>query len=299
MNASADPDRSSHPDSHDSATGSVQPDTPKRTGGRLWAFVLIGLSFAAFYQLRDIPKWVTVQRHRAAAEDARQANDWEIAIAELNKAIDRDPSPLIYADRSRIRHEKAVLERRSEDSKEYAKFHATAELALADINQSIELGATPESYVQRALIHETLDRFRESAEDWTHFLHSYNAPHSSDQVDLGTATGLNGRAYMRALGEFEIEEAIQDIEKALSILSKDFGDRFTYEDTHAYLLLLKGESSEAVEKFEDCVAAAKQAHKKLRTINAQDGLAVIVHHRGLAYQATGKQAAAEADFKRA
>ena len=309
MNAHSAPESYSPPVSRDPANG-TDPGSPKRAGGRLWAFIVVGLSLAAFYSLRDLPKWVMVQRHTAAAEKAIQNGDWDAAIAEMDKAVARDPSALTYAQRSHVYHQKASSERRSDNVSEHGKYRKTAELALADINQSIELKASPQWYSQRAIIHESLDRFRDAAEDWTSFLQMLNS--TNDSIFL--ADGLNARAYMRALGEFEIAEGIEDAEKALRILPSVPSKRFNTEDTHAYLLHLNGESEKAIKIFERCLKTAeenlriqqelaesvKNGEKPPQQLRiAQDAVAVILHHRGLAYQSVGQKTAAEFDFKKA
>ena len=101
---------------------------------------------------------------------------------------------------------------------------------------------------------ESLDRFRDAAEDWTSFLQMLNS--TNDSIFL--ADGLNARAYMRALGEFEIAEGIEDAEKALRILPSVPSKRFNTEDTHAYLLHLNGESEKAIKIFERCLKTAEE-----------------------------------------
>lgn len=309
MNAHSAPESSSPPVSRDPANGSDS-GSPRRAGGRLWAFIVVGLSLAAFYSLRDVPKWVMVKQHTAAAEKAIQNGDWPTAITEMDKAVARDPSALTYAQRSQVYYQKASSERRSENAGKHGDFRKTAELALADINQSLELLAAPQSYSQRAIIHESLDRFRDAAKDWTSFLQILNTPNDS----LFLAEGLNARAYMRALGKFEIAEGIADAEKALRILPNVPLLRFNTEDTHAYLLHLNGESENAIQIFGRCLKAAEENLRNQQELaenaknggnpsqqlqNAQDALAVILHHRGLAYEAIGQKAAAEFDFKKA
>jgi tetratricopeptide (TPR) repeat protein len=271
----------------------------RRPDNRIWTVVLVTISLVAFYQFRDTPQVIMAHWHKAAAQKAEAAKDWPRAFTEIDKAIARYPSGQLYAHRSLIHRGKGVLARLIGN---FTEARAEFELALADMNSAIELDPNWRFYRERALIHESLDQFRESVSDWTVSLQTFPDLSSPYASDLEYAEGLNGRAYMRALGNFELDEGLSDIDKALQILPETAKNRFTYLDTRAYLLHLNGDSEQALPILEQCVADAQQSLDVATPAELRDAtatLAVLIRHRGEVYEAIGEKNAASADFKRA
>lgn len=325
---------------NDSVESEVAERSPGRDG-RIWTVILVAISLVTFYLLRDLPEEIMAKWHQAAARGAetaahyaeaaaddaenraiaaiqsqqreqaaaykdeaiaqreKAAKEWIRAFTEIDKAISRHPSGPMYASRSRIHQTKGVLERAHGN---FDEARSSFELALADINTAIELGSTWEFYAQRASIHEMLDQFEEAVEDITIYLQTFPEMLPPAKADAIYANNLNSRAYMRALGRFEIAEGLVDIDKALRILPEDAANRYTFLDTQAYLLHLDGESEKALPIIERCVADAQAALENASSAElpeATESLAVLIHHRGEIYEAIGEENAAAADYKKA
>jgi tetratricopeptide (TPR) repeat protein len=147
-------------------------------------------------------------------------------------------------------------------------------------------------------------------------------------------TMLNSRAYARAHGEFELNEALDDIQEAIAAgrvdvdlpaesLSTDAALRMhnlraALIDTRGYVLLKLGKNEEALVDFEKAIAhseaaLAEQGRKikddrlrgvprgtiERRSKQFDEGRAAIVYHRGQAYEKLGRKAEAQADFAEA
>jgi tetratricopeptide (TPR) repeat protein len=105
----------------------------------------------------------------------------------------------------------------------------------------------------------------------------------------GDATALNNRAYFRALGRFEIREAVADVDEALKMEP----DNYSFLDTRAYLSYLLGDFERAgldydrILRDDDYIAARR------------DEVGEIFFHRGLLRKAMGDAAGKEADYREA
>ncbi len=129
---------------------------------------------------------------------------------------------------------------------------------------------------------------------------------------LGERAGLlNDRAYARALGKFELEAALKDIDEALSLTVDDSA---SLVDTRGYVLLQLGRPGEALAEFEraiETVLGEKEEFEQQRDA-PDDGerldrngrraserfdqhLAVMYQHRSEAHAALGDQAQARKD----
>lgn len=123
---------------------------------------------------------------------------------------------------------------------------------------------------------------------------------------------LNDRAYARALGDFELNEALADIDEALSLSANDNSSLI---DTRAYVLFRLKKYPEAIKEFDRAIGLTEKAHLQLEQVvaggnmqrrnwkeyNAQlkmieETLAVMYHHRGEVYEQQGKTTEAKKDF---
>jgi tetratricopeptide (TPR) repeat protein len=145
------------------------------------------------------------------------------------------------------------------------------------------------------------------------------------------STMLNSRAYARAHGEFELEEALVDINQAISADGADEDPptkgltvdqalkahnlRAALIDTRGYVLLKLGRNDDALKDFEKAVAhseaafaafgrqikedrlrGASRAEVERRSEHFDESRAVIFHHRAQAYQKVGQEEKARQDF---
>jgi tetratricopeptide (TPR) repeat protein len=123
----------------------------------------------------------------------------------------------------------------------------------------------------------------------------------------GNPEALNHRAYMRALVGRELEAALADIEAALA-----GGDEGSAEflDTRGFVLHLLGRQQDALADLNTAIEGAQEDRRRLLLLSghlsdgelayrlrlADQGLAVMHHHRGLACQALGLRGQAEQDL---
>ena len=139
---------------------------------------------------------------------------------------------------------------------------------------------------------------------------SRNTPQAHRQL----ATALNQRAYLCALSETNLEEALDDVEQAIGMLGNDFG----FLDTRGYIHLKLGNVEDAQRDLEDAVNLAEASFKgSMMQIRRQcrnmvdtrpadvservlrESLAVLTHHRGELYEQLNRPEDAERDITRA
>lgn len=141
----------------------------------------------------------------------------------------------------------------------------------------------------------------------------------SEDVMKVLVGALNTSAYSHALDESELEQALENIEKAISFFEQaGFRPDAGLIDTRGYLHHLLGNHEQALEDTETAVAqysrelpgrkADRRQNSKLLVDKQQltyqaklddESMAVLTQHRGLAYQAAGRLEEAEKDFARA
>jgi tetratricopeptide (TPR) repeat protein len=122
---------------------------------------------------------------------------------------------------------------------------------------------------------------------------------------------FNERAYVRALGNVDIDKGLEDVEKAL-VAHPDNPD---YIDTRGFLYFLRGDTDKARDDLEHAVAIAEQQrmielgrfsrggvmHKLVeqRAKVWDRRLAVMYHHRGEVYEKLGRLDEAASDLNKA
>jgi len=126
----------------------------------------------------------------------------------------------------------------------------------------------------------------------------------------GDPSGLNFRAYIRAVIGREIPEGLRDIERALNATAEASPELL---DTHGFLLHLAGRQDEALATMELAIDGMRQSRRQLvfmagqfgrtefaRRLRAVDhAIAVMLHHRGLIHEAVGRERQAAEDFEMA
>lgn len=155
--------------------------------------------------------------------------------------------------------------------------------ALAESEQAIEMEPELlEAYEIKAHALTALNRRSEAIETYDHLL----------ETQPDRALFLNNRAYMRALERVDLEEAFEDIERALEIEQAP-----SFIDTRGYLHYLFGRYDLALADFD-----AVLNHPSLRDGSADwnpEGVGEVYFHRGLVYRKLGKDEEAERNFDRA
>ena len=280
-----------------------------------WLFpsIFLGglLAFMLIVGRAEISRW-----HEANALNAATDRRFEDAVRAATKGLSWDPtSTSLLHVRSLARLE----------LKDY-------EGAIADRDLIIEIASKVDPYSSnvvrakgaKASILQRMSRYKESIALWTevvdHHEHQYEL--RNDTISLMEYTqALNNRAYTEAqahvvgVENIDIQLALRDSEKAIELRARD--EPFMV-DTRGYLKLLNGEPEQALMLLDDAVTVSEQvamirrAELKRKMNQATDQrpqqdairdideqLAVILHHRGEAYQALGEAEKGQADIDRA
>jgi tetratricopeptide (TPR) repeat protein len=261
-----------------------------RTGPR-WTTPLITLSIAALVLGPVLWKWVPreiARWHVAVAMEKHSAGDAEQAIARLDKALEWDAeSDWIYRQRG--------------------DWHVEAgryEAAIEDYSRAVGLAPEdPRNYMQRSVARQHLGQHDRSIEDWQQI---------EKLLEAGTAQhraiAWNGLAYARALGNTDLDQALEDVNRALDI----FGPDPAMLDTRGFIQFLRGELDAARQDLEQAVEAIELQHAALtrqrsysdyqehqqRLKQHAHSVAVLRYHRALVYEKLGKRELAEQDLRR-
>ncbi len=179
-----------------------------------WALLAALLLLALVAAVREAPRELARWRMAAAVEHQRNG-DLQASLAGMDSAIELDSrSADLFRRRSQFRLEAALLEENPDNERR------ALEASLADADRAIELaGEDPQYLLQRSLVLQHLGRHDEAVADWNvivrivgrqpFWLQMLND--SNEQL----YSAYNGRAYARALGDIEHEEAMTEIEAAL------------------------------------------------------------------------------------
>ncbi|HEX3998154.1 MAG TPA: hypothetical protein VHX65_06360 [Pirellulales bacterium] len=164
------------------------------------------------------------------------------------------------------------------------------------------------AYSERASVGERIGRHRDAIADATIAVKLANN-------DRSRAETLNGRAYMRALANLELDRALEDVDESLRIVPGDAN----VIDTRAYVLFRLGKYDQARKDIDDAIRRLTgspaggfwfgpdngphiRAQDEEASINFranQDALAVMYHHRGEIRKKQGQAEQGEKDFRKA
>lgn len=133
----------------------------------------------------------------------------------------------------------------------------------------------------------------------------------------GDAQDWNSRAYVRAIAGKDLEDALDDVERALEMLGDQFlsaaaqSDRAMFLDTRGYILHLMEENEQALSDLNEAIALTEDHAASMLTRRRMESthplfladlrrrmdehLAVMRRHRGDVLAALGREAEAEAD----
>lgn len=294
------------PHSFDVPAPSNDGETPKSTTGPRIRFVLrmalIAGLLVVLWNHFDLGTKVRSGIGRHFAENALRLysrGDYPAALAEAEKAVGWSPNDtqllLIRSEMRRL-------------NKDYRGALADAE-AVAALKPDDRYA----SDIRRTMYH-MLHEHRKAVEAATEAL----------DRKIGDRAGLlNDRAYARAVGDFEIDQALADIDEAIQLRKGDNrsdGDDgvASFLDTKAYVLFRRKQYPEALKELDPAIAHTEREHKELelrltggvrrrpddrdpfsKLQRVEHNLAVMYHHRGEIYEQQGKAAEAKRDFEAA
>jgi tetratricopeptide (TPR) repeat protein len=160
--------------------------------------------------------------------------------------------------------------------------------------------------VQRSQALQHLGRHDEAIADWKTLLEDHSFGFSGRR-----AMFLNGLAYAQALGNTELDAALENVEEAVRLVGQDGA----ILDTRGFIHYLRGDLESAiadldlaVKKIEAGFKPQLRDHETRQYVDrrtaeanlrkAAQSVAVIHYHRALVYDALGKPGEAETDRRR-
>ena len=272
---------------------SSRPPQPRalRTTRLLLALVVLAIVGPCAYQEtpREAARW-----HLASAEVHREEGRTDAAWRELQRARDWDP------------HNPILLLKQAQWHKADRQFEA----ALEAVRAAEDL--RPEHWtvlIVKAEILQHLGRHSEAIDTWK----------TIDRMSMASGrppreTALNGLAYARAVGNAEIEEGLEAVNRALELAPGNA----PMLDTRAFLLYRQGKYKEAladmqpaVREFERDLRGARGRPSLVERVVGYSvldepgrdqlklGVAVVRYHNALVLDKLGRHAEAKADRARA
>lgn len=247
---------------------------------------------AALWHHYDVGTKIRSGIGRHYIEKARRLhfrNDFPGALVEADRAVRWNPlDPELVLVRGELR-------RLNKD------YHG----CLADAEETIRLLPEADRDLEQDDLLDHADRLRRQM---FHMLHDHRKAVAAATEALAKGHGeravlLNDRAYARAVGEFELDEALIDIDEAIKLLKQD---NYSFIDTRAYILFRRKQYDEALKEMDRAIplaetayaaAAARSAFRNLQSL--QESLAVMYHHRGEIYEKQNKPKEAKRDFEAA
>ena len=161
--------------------------------------------------------------------------------------------------------------------------------SLEDFDHVIQRSSSDYSaYIGRSIVYQRLARHRDAIDDSTKAVELTNQ----------SAPALNHRAYTRARAVVELDEALQDVELALTKSPNEPA----YLDTRAYILFLQGENDRALEDMERAIDLMEPALGSFRRTPREkralrESMAVMYFHRGQILEKAGEQRRAKRDLR--
>ncbi len=259
------------------------PPSGSARGVRLILILLVLGPVLWMWAPRERARWYT-----AKALEQQLAGDPEEALTYLNRALEWDrQSDWLYRQRA-----------------DWLVDAGRYEQALEDYTRAIALSPGEAlNYMQRSVAWQYLGRHDQSIADWERVVELFSN-HSSRH----RAIAWNGLAYARALGKRDLEQALEDIERALAI----FGPDPAMLDTRGYLRFLGGDLEAAREDLNQAVQTIENQHAELkqrrdyadrreheqRVRQHAHSVAVLRYHRALIYEQLGEPEQAAQDVGR-
>lgn len=269
-------------------------ESRRRSGGgrpsrvKRWVVIVIalGLLLPAIVgpELADVAKQAVVRwsLERAFACEAR--NDVVGAVREMGRAV------AWFGEDASLLAARAMLRLESGDQPG----------AAADADRAVALApARIEPYRVRAIVHVCRGRAEAALADVAMVV---------DLAGEENAEAVNLRAYVRGLVGQEIPEALADIERVVAAMPVPSPEVL---DTRGFLRHLAGQPAEALADLEEAIALTQLRRQQMVVVSGRidrlellqrmrtldHSLAVMLHHRGLIFEAVGEVERAQADFE--
>jgi len=293
---------------------------PGRRKRWLWPLLLFAGLFAVLWipVVRPHARDVVTRWHALAAEHYLAQNDLDAARDSAEQAV-------AWAAKSLPNGDFAAALEKPESALAEAPLLGVAlrlrgevslardelERSLADYNTLVSFNPhLAAAYRGRAVVLQRLGRHREAIDDTTR---------SVELLPDGDSDALNARAYTRALANLELEEALLDVERALTELpqrpldiaeTSDFVNTIRIVntiDTRGYVRYLLGDYRPALVDMDDALRAFEPVWEQAQQPSVaprlrqglQHSLAVMHQHRGLIHEKLGNAAEARVDLQRA
>ena len=266
-----------------------------------FAGLLVGLVALIFGQQIVSAGHELVSRWFASrAERKLQLRDFTGALSDLSTAIEWNPANIDLRFRRALwRSDVNDLGGSLTDWNELIAQLKNPDPVLAEQNHAIDRTEyLIEAYCERSWVFQRLGRGRESIDD------------ANDAVRIRpTPRNLNLRAYARAIANVELQEGLDDINKALAETAPNTVEFANFLDTRGYLLHLQGHYDDALKDMDQAITIATQerrmlVHQQFRIdlreddANLKQTLAIMYHHRGLIHEKLGHNEEAQADLRR-
>ena len=253
--------------------------------------------------------------YASRAESKAGQGDYDGAITDISHAIDQTP------DNTELYLKRGEYQLQADDP--------NLEGALADFNHVLEMDpGYSNGYVLRSVVYQRL-AFLEDDPARSAELHAKaiaDLQQAQPHLPKDDAVLLNQLAYSRALAGTELDQALAEINTALDKVDAqkllasveeepiDVNDLRraleirSFLDTRGFVQHLRGEQDAALEDMNLSIdlhqAAVRAALNRLADQTVRDNFeesnekiyAVLLHHRGLIYQALGKEEQAQADL---
>lgn len=172
--------------------------------------------------------------------------------------------------------------------------------AAVDADRAVALApARIEPYRVRAIVHVCRGRPAEALADVAMVV---------ELAGEENAEAVNLRAYVRGLVGREIPEALADIERVIEVMQDPSPEVL---DTRGFLRHLAGRQQEAMVDLEEAIVLTQLRRQQMMAVSGRmdrlellqrmrtldHSLAVMLHHRGLVFEAVGDVERAQADFE--
>jgi tetratricopeptide (TPR) repeat protein len=263
----------------------------RRVWGVAWLFLLAALGGTAITQAPlEIGRW-----HLAWAMKHRAAGEKDAAYRELAAAIEKFPrSPELLLQRA-----------------EWKLRDGEREGALADCDRAVEIaGDSPGAFLLRGQLLFKAGEFAKAVDDFKkieQFSRRSGRPPRQE--------ALNQLAYAQALAKIELDDALENANRALDLKPRDAH----ILDTRGYVRYARGELDDALSDLNEAVEGIdaqlekvqpissrdnpplKEQSSSLREIQSEQSLlteasAVIHYHRALVLAALDRKEEAEKDL---
>jgi tetratricopeptide (TPR) repeat protein len=292
------------------------PSQPASHRGR-WVLVvlllLVGVALVAESPLLSAVRQAVGNFYLDQADHKYLNGDLPGALADLDTAMEYMPDNVgLYRRRGQWRVDNKDLEG-----------------GLADFTRLIEIKRNwGPSYVERGYLYLRMGRHREALDD-LNLAVKFGSARDADM--------FNARAYGRALAGVELEEALEDVEKAIEFDNADrrlvlraptsnakteqpkekkptSSANANYLDTRGYILYLLGKYDLALDDLNGAIHRSEDEQRRIEKLGARPGvdkrqlsfvlkerqkmLAVMYHHRGQIHEKRNESEQAKSDLDR-